>query len=76
MILVAWILSMACAFYLGYRFYTTEKQLNALKIIFEKPKKPEEKRSYIIDPDDPVQQAERERKELFKKLNPEDDNGL
>lgn len=73
MIALAWVISLIVAGYLGYRFRELQvavsniKELLAAKVD-KKPK--EERKSMIIDPDDPVQRAKLEHEQMMERLNP------
>lgn len=74
MIVLAWVISLIAAIYLGYvldRVLTRIKKIE--KALEEKvTKKRKEGKSYFYDPYDPVQQAKIEREKMMAKLNPEE----
>lgn len=71
MLLVAWVLSLIAAFYLGYFIRSFKNKIEFLeeqvKSKIDKPK--EEPKSFLYDPLDPVQQAMLDQEALMKKLN-------
>ena len=72
-----WFIPIALAFFIGYKLQVIESKIKDTKIVLEKKKdKPEIKSndSNLIDPYDPLQQAQYEWLEQQKKLNPGEDN--
>jgi hypothetical protein len=71
-----WLIPIALAFFIGYRLQVIESKIKETKVVLEKKKdKPEvtSNESSVIDPYDPLQQAQYEWLEMQKKFNPDKD---
>lgn len=55
---------------IGYSYREIRESIKKLELQLQKPKKAEESKSMILDPDDPLQEAKRQQNELIRKLNP------
>jgi len=72
---VAWVLSIALAFFIGYKLNKIESTIRGLSESVSKKKDVEPMKSndtVIIDPLDPIQQAIYERRQMMKGLNGDD----
>lgn len=72
--LLAWAITLIATFGLGYIFRSLKDRVKAveemLKQKVDRPKKPEEPQSTLIDPLDEIQEARFEMEQRMKKLNP------
>lgn len=65
-----WVLSVIGAFCLGYQAKRFRQEIDTLKeAVKTKVDKPEEPKSTLIDPTDPIQEARWEQKKMMEKLN-------
>jgi hypothetical protein len=73
-IIPTWLISVLLATLFGYKLQNWVKKIEQLeemiKAKIEKPE-PEEPKSTVLDPDDPIQQAQWEREQLMKRINGE-----
>ncbi len=76
MFYMAWVLSLAFSFYLGYRSRDLIKKVETVQEILkskvDKQPTQEEPKSEIIDPLDPVKEAMYEQHQMMKRLNPDE----
>lgn len=74
MIYLAWAITTAATFVLGYMFRQLADRVKALehqlKQKIDRPKPTEEPKSLLLDPLDPVQQAIWEREKMMERINP------
>lgn len=76
MIPLAWVLSLAGAFFLGYHYRRLNNKVQELEIeVKKKITKPEEiePKSVLIDPLDPIKEAMWQAEQLNKRLNPDEE---
>lgn len=75
--LLAWILSIIVALWLGWHLREirelTQYLKQAIQSKVEKKPEPEKSTSTIIDPSDPIQTAQYEHRKLMEKMNPQDE---
>lgn len=72
MIILAWVISLGLAGYIGYHYSLIVTTVRGLQVTWEERKvKPDPVQSTIIDLDDPVQTAKREHEKRMRVLNPE-----
>lgn len=75
---MVWACVLACiaTFFAGYYYRDLKKRVERLEQVVkakvDKPVVPEEPKSTLIDPDDPVQTAVYEHEQMMKKLNPDE----
>ncbi len=76
-IIPAWIISCIATFWLGFWLKGLAKKVIELQEVVKSKvdKKPpvEEPKSELLDPDDPIQEAIWQHKQMQRKLNPEDE---
>lgn len=75
-IIPAWVLSLALAYLLGYKLHRITAKIAELEEVVkskvDKQPEPEEPKSTLIDPTDPIQEALWERKVMMERLNGQD----
>lgn len=73
-IIPAWLGSLVAVYMLGYHMRGLTKRIDQLEEVIkskvDKKPLPEEPQSMVIDPLDPVQEAQWEHQQMMKKLNP------
>lgn len=73
MIYITWILTLIATFLLGYHSRGLIKKIENLEEVIkskvDKKPEPEEPKSELIDPSDPIQTAIYERDKMMRKLN-------
>ena len=70
MLYIAFVISLGFSGMIGYSYREIRESIKKLELQLQKPKKAEESKSMILDPDDPLQEAKRQQNELIRKLNP------
>ncbi len=78
MAILAWVLSIMGAFYLGYMLSSIRQKLDDMKMVFQEQaekKKPIEVEppSSLIDVLDPIQTARYEHEKMMREMNPTDE---
>lgn len=71
---MAWVISLIAVAYVSYHYRKLVDTVRDFKLEVEKRRKPpEETKSLIVDPADPIYQIQMEERMKMKLLNPDDD---